>query len=195
MPPRGRRPAGGPDTRSAIVAAARELFARQGFERTTMRAVATRAGVDAALIHHYFGTKDGLLAAALTPPIDPEVLLAGLSRQRERAGHELVRRVLEVWDEHPVVRGQMLALVRTALSNEHATGLLRQALQRTVVVAVRDLASPDERDLRAALVLTQMSGLLLSRYLIQLPGIVDADRGALVDAVGPVLQHYLTGHL
>ena len=194
MPPRGRRP-GTSGSRERILDAARELFAELGFERTTMRGVAARAEVDPPLIHHYFGTKDGLLAAALPPPIAPEVLLAGLSRQRERAGYELVRRVLEVWDEHPVVRGQMLALVRTALSNEHATGLLRQALQRTVVVAVRDLASPDECDLRTALVLTQMSGLLLSRYLIQLPGIVDADRDALVGAVGPVLQHYLTGHL
>jgi AcrR family transcriptional regulator len=177
------------------VAAARDLFAQQGYERTTMRAVAARADVDPALIHHYFGTKDGLLAAALTPPIDPKQLLAGLSAQRDRAGHELVRRVLGVWDEHPVLLGQMLALVRTALSNDHATALLRQALHRTVVAAVGEVAAADRRELRAALVVTQMSGLLLSRYLVQVPGIVDAEPAVLVAALGPVVQHYLTGRL
>jgi AcrR family transcriptional regulator len=195
VPPRGRRPAGGPDTRAAIVASARELFARQGFERTTMRAVAARAGVDPALIHHYFGTKDGLLSAALTPPVSPHVLLAGLSEDRGRAGHEFVRRLLDVWEDHPVVQGQMLALIRTALSHEHATALLRETLQQTVVAAVREVAAPDRRELRAALVMSQMSGLLLSRYLVGLPGVADADRRSLVAAVGPVVQHYLTGRL
>ena len=66
---RGRRPLGSPDARRAVLDAARELFAELGFERTTMRAVAARAGVDPALIYHYFGDKDGLLFAALQPPV------------------------------------------------------------------------------------------------------------------------------
>jgi AcrR family transcriptional regulator len=160
-----------------------------------MRAVAARAGVDAALIHHYFGTKDGLLTTAITPPVAPDVLLAGLSDHRDRAGTELVRRLLDVWEDHPVVRGQMLALVRTALSHDHATALLRQALERTVLPAVSQVAAPEQRELRAGLVMAQMSGVLISRYLVRVPGVADVDRATLVSAVGPVVQHYLTGRL
>ena len=76
MPVRGRRPLGSPDARQAVLGAARELFAELGFERTTMRAVAARAGVDPALIYHYFGDKDGLLLAALRPPVDEATVFA-----------------------------------------------------------------------------------------------------------------------
>jgi len=79
VPVRGRRPLGSPDARRAVLDAARELFAELGFERTTMRAVAARAGVDPALIYHYFGDKDGLLFAALQPPADAATVFAGLA--------------------------------------------------------------------------------------------------------------------
>lgn len=98
MPPRGRRPAGGSDTREAILTATGELFAEVGFERATMREVATRAGVDPALIHHYFTNKDGVLAAALALPVDPAALLAGLDKDPDHAGQAIVRRVLGVWE-------------------------------------------------------------------------------------------------
>jgi AcrR family transcriptional regulator len=195
MPPRGRRPAGSPDTRRSILTAARELFAAAGYERTTMREVAARAGVDPALIHHYFTNKDGLLSAAPPPPLDPAELLAGVADVPDRAGTELVRRLVGVWEGHPVVRKQMVAMVRTALSNDHATALLRAALTRTVVAAVQEAAAPDQRELRAALIVSHMGGLLLARYVLQVPGVADAAPNQLVDAVGPVVQHYLTGPL
>ena len=86
MPGRGRRPLGSPDARRAVLDAARELFAERGFERTTMRAVAGQAGVDPALIYHYFGDKDGLLFAALQPPEDAAALFAGLARHGPHRG-------------------------------------------------------------------------------------------------------------
>lgn len=193
MPPRGRRPAGGSDTREAILTAAGELFAEVGFERATMREVATRAGVDPALIHHYFVNKDGLLAAALALPVDPAALLAGLDQDPGRAGGAIVRRVLGVWEADPETRRRMLALMRVGLSHEHAAGVLRDLLGSTILTAMARVVAEDDRPLRAALVGTQMGGLLLGRYLLGIPAVRDATPEQLVVAIGPVVQHYLTG--
>lgn len=193
MPPRGRRPAGSSDTREAILAAAGELFAGVGFERATMREVATRAGVDPALIHHYFINKDGLLAAALALPVDPAALLAGLDKDPDRAGQAIVRRVLGVWEADPQTRRRMLALLRVGLSHEHAAGVLRDLLGSTILTAMARVVAEDDRPLRAALVGTQMGGLLLGRYLLGIPAVRDATPEQLVVAIGPVVQHYLTG--
>jgi len=195
VPPRGRRPAGGSDTREAILGAASELFALVGFERTTMREVASRAEVDPALIHHYFTNKDGLLAAALALPVDPAALLAGLDQDPEHAGREIVRRVLGMWESDQETRRRLLALMRVGLAHEHSAGVLRDLLGRTILAAVARVVAEDERPLRAALVGTQMGGLLLGRYLLGIPAVRDATPQQLVVAIGPVIQHYLTGPL
>jgi AcrR family transcriptional regulator len=192
-PPRGRRPLGGSDTREEILTAARELFAELGFERTTMRTVAARADVDPALIHHYFGNKEGLLAAALVLPIGPAALLAGLDKDPEHAGEAIVARVLGMWEADPDIRRQLLALIRVGLSHEYAAGVLRDLLGRTILAAVGRVVAQDHRPLRAALVGTQMGGLLLGRYVLGLPAVKDASPEQLVVAIGPVIQHYLTG--
>ena len=193
MPPRGRRPVGGPDTRQVILTAAGELFAELGFERTTMRAVAAWADVDPALIHHYFGNKEGLLAAALVLPVDPAALLAGLDADPEHAGEAVVRRVLGFWDTDPETRRLLLGLLRVGLSHEYAAGVLRDLLGRTILAAVGRVVADDHQSLRAALVGTQMGGLLLGRYVLGIPGVRDATPDELAVAVGPVVQHYLTG--
>ena len=193
MPPRGRRPAGGSDTREVILAAAGGLFAEVGFERTTMREVAARAGVDPALIHHYFVNKDGLLAAALALPVDPARLLAGLDKDPDHAGQAIVRRVLGMWEADPQTRRRLLALMRVGLSHEHAAEVLRDLLGRTILTVVARVVAEDDRPLRAALVGTQMGGLLLGRYLLGIPAVRDATSEQLVVAIGPVVQHYLTG--
>ena len=193
MPPRGRRPVGGPDPREVILTAAGELFAELGFERTTMRAVAARADVDPALIHHYFGNKQGLLAAALVLPVDPAALLAGLDEDPEHAGEAVVRRVLGFWESDPGTRRLLLGLLRVGLSHEYAAGVLRDLLGRTILTAVGRVVADDHQSLRAALVGTQMGGLLLGRYVLGIPGVRDATPEELAVAVGPVVQHYLTG--
>lgn len=191
MTRRGRRPVGGPDTREAILAAARELFADRGYEATTMRAVAAAAGVDPALIHHYFGTKDGLVRAAIALPVDPVGLLAGADAVPERTGEEVVRRVLGLWDD-PTVRLSLVGLLRVGLSHPRTTELLREMLGRTVLVALGGIAAPEQAPLRAALVGTQIGGLLLGRYLIGVPGVAEASVDELAAAVGPTVQRYLT---
>jgi len=193
MPPRGRRPVGGSDTREQILAAAGEMFAERGFERTTMRAVAARADVDPALIHHYFGNKEGLLGAALVLPVDPAVLLAGLDQDPEHAGEAIVRRVLGLWESDPEIRRRLLGLIRVGMSHEYAAGVLRDLLGRTILTAVARVVADDHRPLRVGLVGTQMGGLLLGRYVLGLPAVRDATPEQLVVAIGPVMQHYLTG--
>ena len=193
MPPRGRRPVGGPDAREVILTAAGELFAELGFERTTMRAVATRADVDAALIHHYFVNKEGLLAAALVLPVDPAALLAGLDEDPEHAGEAVVRRVLGFWEADPETRRRLLGLIRVGLSHEYAASVLRDLLGSTILTALARVVADDHRPLRAALVGTQMGGLLLGRYVLGIPAVRDATPEQLVVAIGPVVQHYLVG--
>lgn len=192
MRPRGRRP-GGSHTREQILTAAGELFSELGFERTTMRKVAARADVDPALIHHYFVNKEGLLAAALVLPVDAGALLAGLDADPEHAGEAVVRRVLGVWESDPETRRRLLGLIRVGLSHEYAAGVLRDLLGRTVLTALASVVAEDHRSFRAALAGSQMGGLLLGRYVLGIPGVRDATPEQLALAIGPVLQHYLTG--
>ncbi len=191
MPPRGRRPSGGPDTREQILDAARILFAERGFERTTMRAVGEQAGVDPALIAHYFGNKDGLLNEALAMPVDLPLLLADLDESR--AGVDIVRRVLHLWDTSPQLRRRMVGLLRTGLSHEHAAVLLRGVLSRTVFATLKQYVVDDQRELRTTLIGSHIAGLLMARYIIRVPGLADADPEQIAVAVGPVVQHYLSG--
>jgi len=193
MPARGRRPLGSPDLRRAVLDAARELFAELGFERATMRAVAARAGVDAALIYHYFGDKDGLLSAALEPPVDPVTVFAGVADDSGQVGQEFIRRVIGMWEVHPEFRERMLATLRTALSHDHAAQLLRDMYSSFVLAAIGDVLADDRRELRAALIGSHMAGLLLARYILKVPGVAAASPEDLIQAAGPVVQHYLSG--
>ena len=195
MPVRGRRPLGSPDARRAVLDAARELFAERGFERTTMRAVAARAGVDPALIYHYFGDKDGLLFAALQPPVDEATVFAGLVDAADRTGEELVRRLISLWEERPEIRDQMAAILRTGLSHDRASRLLRDILSSFILAALGDVLADDRRELRVALIGSQLGGLMLARYILKVPGAAAATPEDLVQAVGPTVQRYLTGDI
>jgi AcrR family transcriptional regulator len=195
VPVRGRRPLGSPDARRAVLDAARELFAERGFERTTMRAVAARAGVDPALIYHYFGDKDGLLFAALQPPEDAATVFAGLASAADRTGEELARRLIGLWEERPEIREQMAAILRTGLSHDRAGRLLRDILSSFILAALGDVLAEDRRELRVALIGSQVGGLMLARYILQVPGAAAASPEDLVQAVGPTLQRYLTGDI
>ena len=175
--------------------AARELFAERGFERTTMRAVGTRASVDPALIYHYFGDKDGLLAAVVEPPVDLPAVLAGIADDPGRAGEEIIRRVISLWENHPDIRERMLATLRTALSHDHAARLLRDMLTSWLLGALGDVLADDQRELRAALIGSHLGGLMLARYLLKVPGAAAAAPEELIQAVGPTVQRYLTGPL
>jgi hypothetical protein len=110
-------------------------------------------------------------------------------------GTEIVTRVVRVWEEQPAVRDRMVAMLRSGISHERAAGLLRDLFGRTLLRALGELAVPDHRELRTGLVGTQIGGLLLGRYVLRIPPVADASAEQLIAAVGPVVQHYLTGDL
>jgi AcrR family transcriptional regulator len=160
-----------------------------------MRAVAARAGVDPALIYHYFGDKDGLLFAALQPPVDEATVFAGLADAADRTGEELVRRLISLWEERPEIRDQMAAILRTGLSHDHASRLLRDILSSFILAALGDVLAADRRELRVALIGSQLGGLMLARYILRVPGAAAASPEDLVQAVGPTVQRYLAGDI
>ena len=190
---RGRRP-GAPDTRAEVLAAARASFAEKGFRATTIRAVAASAGVDPALVHHYFGTKDDLFLAALEMPVDPrEVLAPVVALGPDGAGERLLRTFLSVWDD-PEIQVRLLAVVRSVLSEDGAT-LLKEGFIPVVVGPVLAQLVADRPDVRVPLVASQVVGLIVTRYLIALPPMADMSADDVVARIGPVIQHYLTGDL
>jgi AcrR family transcriptional regulator len=191
----GRRP-GNPDTRQAILDAAREVFAERGYDKASIRAIATGAGVDPALVHHYFGTKEKLFLASMNSPIDPaELIPQALQGPRDQAGERLVRLMLTVWDSPAGVAA--VALLRSAMSNDWTARLMREFVVTQVLRrAVAELAlEPKEAPLRTALVATQIAGLATVRYVLKVEPVASAPAETLVAAVGPNVQRYLTGEL
>jgi AcrR family transcriptional regulator len=191
---RGRRP-GGPDTRGQILAAARRSFADKGFGGTTIRAVAGDAGVDPALVHHYFGAKDDLFLAALEIPIDPRALVPAVFEPGvDGAGERLVRLFLSVWDD-PHSRLPMVALVRASLVQETPESLLQQGLLRLLLTPMRAALPAVEADRRVQLVISQLAGLVVTRYLLALEPLASMPPEDVVGWVAPTLQRYLDGPL
>ena len=190
--PRGGRRPGESGTREAILAAARESFAHGGFRGTTIRGVARAAQVDPALVHHFFGTKDGLFVAAMELPFDPSAVLpAVLGDDLEGAGERLARTFLTVWDGAPQ-QAPMLNLLRSALEHEAAAQMLREFLTSVVLGALAERMDGPDVELRAALVASHMVGLALTRYSLRLEPVAGAHVDALVRLVGPAVQRYLT---
>ncbi len=190
---RGRRP-GAPDTRAEVLAAARTSFAEKGFRGTTIRAVAASAGVDPALVHHYFGSKDDLFLAALEMPVDPRTILAPVVAQGpDGAGERLLRTFLSVWDE-PDIQVRLLAVVRSVLGDDGGR-LLKDGFIPVVVGPVLAQLVRDRPDVRIPLVASQVVGLIVTRYVLALPQMAQMPAEDVVARIGPVLQHYLTGDL
>lgn len=148
------RPRGESGARDAILAAARALFAESGYERASIRAIARRAGVDPALVHHYFGTKDELLGAAVRLPVDPTPIFARAFEHPEAVGESLIRSILSLWDT-PDVRDRMLALLRAAVTHPGAAGILRNVLTRDVLTPATERIGLPDAELRVELVGTQ----------------------------------------
>ncbi|MBB3676682.1 TetR family transcriptional regulator [Modestobacter versicolor] len=177
-----------------MLAAARTAFAEKGFDGASIRVIATAAGVDPALVHHYFGSKDKLFLAAIEAPADPADLLPELlAGGTADLGANVVRLLLRVWDGPARAAG--LALVRSAVSNEWAARLLREFLVSQVlrrVVGTLGL-SPAEAQARGSLVASQLIGVVMGRYVLQVEPLASASADELAAAVGPTVQRYLTG--
>jgi AcrR family transcriptional regulator len=190
----GRRP--GPNqTRAAILDAARAAFAQRGYDAVSIRAVARGAGVDPALVHRFYGSKEELFVAAMELPLAPSRLVATLLADGvDHLGDRLVRTFLELFDD-PAAFAPFLALIRGAVSNEHAAALLREFLTREVLGRLAAAASPDRAELRASLAGSQVVGLAMARYVVRVPPLATTDRDTVAACVGPTIQRYLTGEL
>jgi AcrR family transcriptional regulator len=190
----GRRP-GVSGTREAILDAARRAFAEQGYQHATIRGVADLAGVDPALVHHYFGTKQALFVAAVQLPANPvSQLMAVLAEDPGQAGERMVELFLSIWD-HAADQSPLLALVRSAVGDEHAAAMLREFITEEVLGQIAHrLGSPDAQ-LRATLVGSQIIGLAMARYIVKVEPLASAPAAQVVAAIGPTLQRYLTGDI
>lgn len=189
---RGRRP-GGPDTRGAILAAARESFAHKGFAGTTIRAVAASAGVDAALVHHYFGSKDDLFLAALEIPVDPrQVVPMVFAEGVDGAGERLLRVFVSVWED-PEARLPLIALVRASLGEAGPVNLLREGVLRMVFAPLREILPGPDAEQRVQLVLSQLVGLVVTRYVLAVEPLASMPADEVVAWIAPTVQRYLDG--
>jgi AcrR family transcriptional regulator len=171
------------------------LFARNGIDRTSIRAVAAGAGVDAALVHHYFGTKQQLFAAAIRIPIDPmEILRPMRETPVEELGLRLPSVLLPIWDSE--LGAALIATLRSLLTGAEVS-LARSFLQEVVVaeVAARVDTPPGTGVIRAQLVASQLMGVVMARYIVQVEPFASLPAERIAHAIAPNLQRYLTGEL
>ncbi|GAA2355438.1 TetR family transcriptional regulator [Saccharopolyspora halophila] len=190
---RGRR-RNGADTKSALLTAAREVFAEQGYESATVRTIAGRAGVDPAMVNHWFGGKEGLFLAAMRIPVNPADLVPELlDGPPEELAERILRRFVSVWDG--AGGGQFAALVRSVAGNEIAVSMLRDFVRNVLFNRLLQELGSDRPDLRVALCATQVVGLGMARYVIHLEPLASADVDTIVSSIAPNLQRYLTGDL
>lgn len=172
-------------TKEAILVAARERFAEDGYERATIRAIAADAGIDPSMVMRYFGNKEKLFAAAAEFDLRlPDV--AGMARQE--VGRRLAGHVVDRWDGDET----LMALLRAAVTNAAAVERMREIFATQLGPVVAAIA-PDRVGTRAGLIATQVLGIAFTRYVLRLPPVVAMERDELVEWIGPTLQRYLTG--
>lgn len=179
-------------TRTAILKAARQLLASRGYEATTIRAVAKEAGIDPSMVMRYYGSKEGLFAAA----VDVNLHLPQPSElSKHRVGETLAHHLIARW-EGELSDEFIRLLLRSAGTNKGAAEQFRRIFEGQLLKFVRELTgdAPDARR-RAAMVSTQVLGLAYCRYILELPAVVEIDAETLARTLTPVLQHYLTGDL
>jgi AcrR family transcriptional regulator len=186
----GRRP-GSPDTRGEIVEAARRAFAEHGYDRTSMRAVARAAGVDPALVHHYFEGKEDLLLAALEVPFDPRTLIGPVVEgPPEQTGERIVRAVLGLWEDREL-RARLVTVVRTGIASEASSHLLRDGFLRLILDQIAAVPGIDDPRRRGNLVASQIMGLIMTRYVVGIEPLASMPVDDVVERIGPTLQRYL----
>jgi AcrR family transcriptional regulator len=189
------RPAGTSDTRERILTTARELFAQNGIDRTSIRAVAAGAGVDAALVHHYFGTKEQLFGAAIHIPIDPMTVLAPMREiPVDELGFKFPSVLLALWDSE--LGAGLIATVRSLIGGADVV-LARSFIEEVVTaeVAARVDNPPGTGTIRAQFFVSQLMGVVMARYIVKVEPLASLPPEQIVQIIGPNLQRYLTGDL
>jgi Transcriptional regulator len=186
----------GPATRDRILEAAREEFSERGYEKTSVRGIAKSAGVDSALVHHYFGTKEqvfeaaveGAMAPALGAPDTIDTIVEG---PLGGVGERLTRFFLGVW-ENPTSRTPLLAIVRSAVNNDTAAAVFRRLVAAQLLRRIAARLDAPDAELRAELAAAQLVGVAMLRYVIKVEPLASVDLERVVAGVAPVVQGHLT---
>ncbi|MBS4729672.1 TetR family transcriptional regulator [Mycobacterium sp. SM1] len=189
------RPPGASDTRERILASARELFARNGIDKTSIRAVAAAAGVDSALVHHYYGTKQQLFGAAIRIPIDPMEIIGPLREVPvEELGYQLPSLLLPLWDSD--IGAGIIAALRSVLAGSQV-GLVRSFIQELIAAEVGPRVDNPAGSgvIRIQFVASQLVGVVIARHILGLEPFKSLPAQQIAQTIAPNLQRYLTGDL
>ncbi|MGH3424030.1 MAG: TetR family transcriptional regulator [Nocardioidaceae bacterium] len=186
----GRR-AGESNTREQIIDAARLEFAEKGYDRTSMRAVARLAGVDPALVHHYFDGKEELFLASMELPKSArDGLTAALRVPHEQLGEALLRYMLSQWDD-PALQPSMVGVLRSAATTEQASQVLREGFVRLIASELGRAAGLERPEEHVPFALSQTVGLIFVRYVLRLEPLASMPAEQIVATIGPTIQRYL----
>ncbi|MGW4495129.1 TetR/AcrR family transcriptional regulator [Streptomyces sp. NPDC004376] len=182
------------DTRDRILAAAREEFSERGYEKTSVRGIAKAAGVDSALVHHYFGTKEQVFEAAVTVSFAPALAApdAIVEGPLDTVGERFTRFVFGIW-ENPATRAPLLAVVRSAVNNEVAAAVFRRLVAAQLLHRIAGRLGGPDAELRAELAAAQLVGTAMLRYVIKVEPLASADVERIVERLAPVVQGHLMG--
>ncbi|MEU2439129.1 TetR family transcriptional regulator [Streptomyces rubradiris] len=180
-------------TRDRILAAAREEFSARGYEKTSVRGIAKAAGVDSALVHHYFGTKEQVFEAAIEVAFAPALAAPDAIAEgpADGVGERLTRFVLGIWED-PATRAPLLAVVRSAVDNDTAAAVLRRLVAAQLMRRIAARLELPDAELRAELAAAQLVGCAMLRYVIRLEPLASADLEQIIARVAPVVQIHLT---
>ena len=184
----GRRP-GSPDTQGQILDAARRVFGEVGYDRATVRQIASEAGVDPGMIYHYFGNKEQLFASSIDLPVTPAALSSIV--ETDEVGRQLARLFFTVWETESA-RAALLGVLRSAIAGEEQAVVafrqfLTEQLQRNLVSVID---APDA-ELRALAMASHLVGVAMTRYVMRLEPIASAPIDEIIDLVAPRIQSYL----
>ncbi len=182
-----------PAARDRILAAAREEFSERGYEKTSVRGIAKAAGVDSALVHHYFGTKEQVFEASIEVAFGPLLSAPGaiVEGPRDGVGERLARFFFGVW-ENPATRKALLAIIRSAMNNEVAAGVFRRLVATQLLRRVAAQLDLPDAELRAELAAAQLVGIAMLRYVIKVEPLASAPPDQIIARVAPVVQAHLT---
>ncbi|SOD63074.1 transcriptional regulator, TetR family [Streptomyces zhaozhouensis] len=193
-PSRAESENGSPGARERILESARAEFARRGYDLASVRAIARGADVTPALVHHYFGTKEQVFAAAVRAAVEvaARAFAAAEPTGPDGFGESFTRLFFGVW-ENPTTRGPLLALFRSAANNDTAAAIFRGAITDHLLSRVAGALSEPDAELRAELAAMQLVGVVLGRYVLGLEPLASTDAEVLIRRLAPVVQHHFTG--
>ncbi|MEU7742230.1 TetR family transcriptional regulator [Nonomuraea sp. NPDC049158] len=190
---RGRRP-GSPPTRASILEAAVASFTAQGYGQTTIRAVARAAGVDPALVMHFFGSKEGLFRAAIEHSMPVRLMAEALHGDPEHIGERLVTRYLSLW-EHPAHGPRLIAILQAAAATPAAADLVTNLTRVDLLGPLAERLPGDHAEIRALLAASQLVGMAMFRYVLKVDPLASLPVDRVAALVAPNVQRYLTGTL